>query len=107
MAVEIKKIFKQILGGDILVANFVLKQSKLFVLLLILSMLFISNKYSCLNKVVEINILEDQLKDIKAENLIVMTELISRSRLSKIEKVLKLQKLDFFLSKNSIFELYK
>lgn len=102
-----KKNFRYIIRGDILTEKFFLKQSKLLILIVILSVFFISNKYSCMKKLVEIEALEEQLKDIKYENLIVSIEWAFHSRLSQVEKLLESRGIGLSISKNPAFELHK
>ncbi|BAG84004.1 MAG: FtsL-like putative cell division protein [Candidatus Azobacteroides pseudotrichonymphae] len=102
-----KKNFRYIIGGDILAENFIFEQSKLLILILVLIVFFISNKYSCMKKLVEVETLREQLKDIKYENLSISAELAFRSRLSQVEKLLKSREIELSISETPAFELHK
>lgn len=84
-----KYSLKNILGGHFLTEEFVSNQLKLLVLIVVLFIIFISNGYSCMKKLAEIEALKTQLKDAKYEYLIVSTELTTRSRQSQVEELLK------------------
>jgi cell division protein FtsL len=85
-----KKIsVKDVIDGRFLTEEFVSKHLKLLVLIVILIIIFISNSYSCMKKLTEIDELKLQLKDVKYENLIISTQLTTTSRQSQIEDLLK------------------
>lgn len=96
-----------ILGGDILVEDFVIKQSKLLILIVFLTILFISNRYSCAKKMTEIEDLQAKLMDVKYESLIISTELTTNSRQSQIESLLKKKGIELKGSKTPPYELKK
>ena len=89
-----KKIsFSNIIGGDILKEDFVVKQSKLLIMIAICCVIFIANRYSCLKKITQIEDLKTELKDLKYENLVILTKLTERSRQSQIEELIKSKEL--------------
>jgi hypothetical protein len=96
-----------ILGGEILKEDFVVKQSKLIILITFLFVLFISNRYSCLKKLTEINRLKTELRDIKYENLVISAQLTTNSRQSQIESLLKEKGLNLSGSKIPAYEIHK
>lgn len=96
-----------ILGGDILKEDFVVKQSKLIILIALLFVLFISNRYSCLKKLTEIDRLKTELKDIQYENLVISTQLTTNSRQSQIENMIEARGLNLSGSKTPAFKISK
>ena len=102
-----KNIVKYLVIGDFLKEDFVIKQSKLLVLIVILVIIFISNGYSCMKKLSRIEELQTQLKDIKYENLVISTQLTSSSRQSQIEELLKKKQIDLRNPTTPAFEIYK
>ncbi|GHT74655.1 hypothetical protein AGMMS50262_08080 [Bacteroidia bacterium] len=102
-----KNIVKYIAIGDFLKEDFVIKQSKLLVLIVILVILFISNGYSCMKKLTKIEELKAQLKDVKYENLVLSTRLTSNSRQSQVEALLKSKNIDLQNPTTPAFEIYK
>ncbi|MDR0864111.1 MAG: hypothetical protein LBO74_04155 [Candidatus Symbiothrix sp.] len=102
-----KNLLKQLFIGEILKEEFVTKQSQLLVLIVILIILFISNGYSCMKKLSQIEDLKNQLKDVKYENLIISTQLTSNSCQSQIEDLLERKGIALSTSKTPAFEIYK
>ncbi len=107
-SVKKKKVsIGSILGGDILKEDFVVKQSKLIILITFLFVLFISNRYSCLKKLTEIDRLKTELKNVKYENLVISTQLTTNSRQSQIEILLEEKGLNLAGSKSPAYEIHK
>ncbi len=77
---------RSILGGDILTNDFFRRQMKLLVLLVILAIIYISNRYSCQQEMIEIDQLKKELTDIKYDALTRSSELTEKSRQSHIEE---------------------
>ncbi|MDR2520473.1 MAG: hypothetical protein LBC54_00740 [Bacteroidales bacterium OttesenSCG-928-I14] len=98
--------FKRIISGDILGEDFFFKQFKLYILLVVLMLFFINNKYSLSNKLLEMEYLKKNLIYVSDKNLDLLTELVPYSRLSKIEKLLEFKKMKFSY-KIQIYELHK
>lgn len=96
-----------ILGGEILVEDFVIKQSKLILLIVFLIIVFISNRYSCAKKLTRIEDLNRKLTDVKYENLVISTELTLHSRQSQIELLLERKGIELSSPKVPPFEIRK
>jgi hypothetical protein len=92
--------------GDIL-EEIVLKQFCLMALIVSLIIIFISNDYYCKKKLTEIEDLKDSLKDVKYENLIILTELTSISRQSQVKELLKKNNIELAGSTTPAFEIKK
>lgn len=80
-----RRFWKSFIGGDILADSFLKKQAGLFILIVIFIIIYISNRYSCQHKQLEIDQLRKELVDIKYEALTRSSELMEKSRQSKIE----------------------
>ena len=103
-----KKIsFSNILGGEILKEDFVVKQSKLLITIAICFILFIGNRYSCLKKITQIEDLKKELKDLKYENLVLLTKLTENSRQSQIEELVESKGLNLSCSNGPVYEIEK
>ena len=96
-----------ILGGDILKEDFVVKQSKLIIMIAFCFIFFIGNRYSCMKKITQIEDLKIELKDLKYENLVILTKLTSNSRLSQIEALIESKGLDLSGSNSLTYEIEK
>jgi cell division protein FtsL len=98
---------KSVIDGGILTEEFVSKQLKLLVLIVVLVIIFISNSYSCMKKLGEIEALSAKLKDVKYENLVLSTELTSGSRPSQIKVLLEQKGINLSSPTRPAFEIQK
>ena len=78
--------WKSIVGGDILATDFFRRQTKLLVLIMVLIIFYIHNRYACQQQMIEIDRLKKELTDIKYDDLTRSSELMERSRQSRIEE---------------------
>lgn len=76
---------KSILGGDILATDFFRRQTKLLVLIMVFIIFYIHNRYASQQQQIEIDKLKKELIDIKYDALTRSSELMERSRQSRIE----------------------
>jgi hypothetical protein len=95
------------LRGEILMEDFIVKQFKLVFMIVFLTFIFISNRYSCLKKLTLIETLTVKLKDVQLENLNISTELTTNSRQSQIEELLEQKNIKLSVSKSSVYEIHK
>jgi len=86
--------FLYILGGGILKEDFTAKHAKMIVLITVLLFFSIANRYTCIQKIKEIDRLQAQLKDVRFEALSISSELTGKSRQSQIEMLIKEHGLD-------------
>ena len=77
---------RNILGGDILANDFFKRQTSLLILIMILTILYIDNRYSSQQELIEIDRLKKVLTDIKYDALTRSSELMEKSRQSRIEE---------------------
>lgn len=77
---------RSILGGDILANDFFKRQTSLLILLMILTILYIDNRYTSQQELIEIDRLKKELTDIKYDALTRSSELMEKSRQSRIEE---------------------
>ena len=78
--------FRSIIGGDILANDFLRRQTKLLILIMVLTVLYIDNRYSAQQDLIEIDKLKNELIDIKYDALTRSSELMEKSRQSRIEE---------------------
>ena len=86
--------WKDIIGGDILATEFFRRQLKLIVLIMVLIVFYISNRYSMQQRLIRIEKLKETLTDIKYNSLTRSSELMERSRQSHIEEYISNQESD-------------
>ena len=82
---------KNIIGGDILATDFFRRQTKLMILIMVLIIFYIHNRYACQQQQIEIDKLKKELTDIKYDALTRNSELMKRSRQSRIEEYIASQ----------------
>lgn len=91
---------ENIIGGDILATDFFRRQTKLMVLIMILILFYIHNRYACQQQMIEIDKLKKELIDIKYDALTRSSELMERSRQSRIEEYIATKESDLQTSTN-------
>lgn len=96
-----------ILGGGILKEDFIIKHPRMIVLLVILALFFVGNRYSCMQKLKEIDRLQQQLRDIRFEALSISSELTGQSRQSQIEALVEEQGIELEGAQSPPYEIYK
>lgn len=96
-----------ILGGGILKEDFIVKHTKMIVLVVVLIFFFIGNRYTCMQKLREIDRLQQQLRDVRFEALSISSELTGHSRQSQIEMLIEEQGIDLEVAKTPPYELRK
>ena len=87
---------KNIIGGDILATDFFRRQAGLLFLIII----YINNRYECQLQLIEIDNLKKELIDIKYDALTRSSELMERSRQSRIEEYIATKESDLQTSTN-------
>lgn len=78
--------WRTILGGDILTHDCLRRQANLLILIVVLTIFYIDNRYSCQQDLIEIDRLKKELVDIKYDALTLSSQLTEKSRQSKIEE---------------------
>jgi cell division protein FtsL len=89
-----KRTWMYILGGGILKEDFIIKHTKMIVLVVFLLFVYISNRYTCLLKIREIVNLQTELKDVKFEAIQTSAILTGNTRPSQVEELVKKQGLE-------------
>lgn len=87
-----------ILGGDILANDMFRKQWKLMVLIMVLILFYIDNRYSCQQQLIELDRLKVELTDVKYDALTRSSELMEKSRQSKIQEYIEKKHSDLQIS---------
>jgi len=78
-----------VFAGNILTKKNLTKQWKLILLLIFLAFCYIGNRYSCEQKIAEIDRLQKRLTDVKFEALTRSSELMEMGKQSQVDKLLK------------------
>ncbi|MDR0977379.1 MAG: hypothetical protein LBL78_06470 [Prevotellaceae bacterium] len=90
--------WRSIVGGDILVTDYLRRQFPLLGLIMLLILFYIHNRYICQQQIIEIDQLKQELTDIKYDALTRNSELMERSRQSHIEEYIQKNKSDLQIS---------
>ncbi len=91
---------KNIIGGDILATDFFRRQAGLLFLIMVLIIIYINNRYECQLQLIEIDNLKKELIDIKYDAPTRSSELMERSRQSRIEEYIATKESDLQTSTN-------
>lgn len=75
---------RDILNGNILTKKFIRKQYLLIILMVVLSIVYIDNRYSSEKQITDITELKRKIQDAKYESLTISAELMEISRQSNI-----------------------
>ncbi len=78
-----------VLGGDILNARWFRKHALLILLIIILTILYITNRYASQQEMIKIDALKKELEDKRYDALTRSSQLLQRCRQSRIEEYLK------------------
>lgn len=90
-----KKIsFSEWVDGSFLLKEYIRKQYKLMLLVVLLIVMYISNNYSVIIQLAEIDSLKQKLTDIRYETLFYTSELMQESRQSHIIHLVEEKGLD-------------
>ena len=81
-----KLTLKNIFLGDFLINDFLRRQAILLLLITIYTVIYISNRYSVQQEMIELDRLRKELTDIKYDALTRSSELTERTRQSRIEE---------------------
>lgn len=83
---------RRILGGDFLTTQMLRRQIGVILLCVVFIIIYISNRYSCQKKMLEIDRLNIELQDAKYKSLSSASELTERCRESNVLDMLKTNK---------------
>ena len=98
---------RSILGGDILANDFFKRQTSLLILIMILTILYIDNRYTSQQELIEIDRLKKELTDIKYDALTRSSELMEKSRQSRIEEYISTEESPLETSTNRPYLIKK
>lgn len=96
-----------ILGGGVLKEDFFIKNTKMILLIVILLFFYISNRYTCIIKLREIDRLQVQLRELQSEALSTSVQFDGRTRPSQIEELIKKLGLELEKAKTPHYKLHK
>lgn len=102
---EVKKNVMHVLSGTILTEDFFMKNTRFMFVVFIIMVLYISNRYSCIAKMDEIESLRRELKDVKYESLTISSELTGMSRQTQVQALIKQRGLSLISPTDQTFKI--
>ena len=87
--VRVNWSLSSVLGGDILNAHWFRKHAFFFLYVIILTILYITNRYASQQATIKIAKLKEELKDTRYDALIRSSELLQKCRQSQVEEYLR------------------
>ncbi|MDR1883148.1 MAG: hypothetical protein LBR26_10280 [Prevotella sp.] len=106
-AKDIKKKVMYILGGTVLTEDFFWKNARFIITVFIILVLYISNRYSCIEKKAKIESLQNELKDAKFESLTIAARLTGVSRKLKVEELIRQNGVELQQIKEPVYKIKK
>lgn len=102
---DIRKKIMYVLGGNILAEDIIVKNTRFIIIFIIILILYISNRFSCIDKMSQIETLQRELKDAKYESLTISAKLVGVSRESKVESLVKSKGVDIQLNTEPVYKI--
>lgn len=94
-----------VLGGNLLAEDFVVKNARFLLIVFLVLVLYISNRYSCIEKMSKIERLQRELRDVKHESLTTSAQLVGVSRETKVESLVKSKGVDIQLNTEPVYKI--
>lgn len=102
---EIKRKIMYVLGGNVLAEDILVKNTRFIFLIILILILSISNRYSCIEKMSKIETLQRELKDAKYESLTISAKLVGVSRETKVEDLVKSKGVNVGLNTEPVYRV--
>ena len=99
--------WRYFIQGGVLKGKNMIKHTKMIVLIVVLLFFYISNRYSCIIKIREIDRLQIQLKELQSEAVSTAVRLTGNTRPSQVEEQVKRLGLDLEKAKTPPYKLQK
>ena len=102
---DIKRKIMYVLGGNILAEDVFIKNTRFLFLVILILILSISNRYTCIEKMSKIEMLQRELKDAKYESLSISAKLTGVSRETKVEDLVKSKGINIQLNTEPVYKV--
>ena len=100
---NIRKSFVHVFGGSVLTENFFLRNMRFILVIVLIMILFISHRYTVLQRMSDIERLQQVLKDVKYESLTISSNLTEASRQGEIERRLEEAGIDLKVTNEPVY----
>lgn len=78
---------RDLVDGNVLTRKVVLKQSRFILLLVLIAFLSIANRNHAEKKVIQLNVLQDDVKEMRAKSISISSDLVKISRQSEVVRL--------------------
>ncbi|MDD2243256.1 MAG: FtsL-like putative cell division protein [Dysgonamonadaceae bacterium] len=102
---NIRKSFVHVFGGSVLTEGIFVRNIGFIIALVIVTLLFISQRYSVLHNISEIERLQSELKDAKYESLEISSKLTEAGRQENIEKRIQERGIELTIPTEPVFRI--
>lgn len=92
-----------VLGGTVLTEDIIVKNIRFIIIIFVIVALYISNRFSCIEKRDRIDRLQRELIDAKYESNTISAELMSVSREMKVNELIQKYGLELERSKEPVY----
>lgn len=96
-----------VVSGSVLAEDIITKNIRFIVVIFTILVFYISNRYSCIEKQSQIESLQRELKDAKYESLTISAKLISVSRETRVNELIKKNNLELERTKEPVYKIKK
>ncbi|WP_298649803.1 FtsL-like putative cell division protein [uncultured Proteiniphilum sp.] len=104
---NIRKSFVRVFGGSVLTEGFFLKNMRFVIVIVMVMFLFISHRYKVLQRMAEIEKLQQELRDAKYESLTISSRLTEASRQGEIERRIEEAGLELKVTNEPVYYIDK
>lgn len=104
---RVRKSFVHVFGGSVLTENFFMRNMRFIVILLVIIFLFISHRYTVLQKMSEAESLQRELKDAKYEAITISANLTEAGRQGVIENRIVNEGLELKMINEPVYRIKK
>lgn len=102
---NIRRSFVHVFGGSVLTENFFLKNMRFILIVVVIIFVFISHRYTVLQRMSEIERLQRELKDVKYESLTISSSLTEASRQAQIERKVQEAGLELKITNEPVYRI--
>lgn len=104
-AKDFKKRIMYVLGGNLLAEDFIVKNARFLLVIFFIAVLYISNRYSCIEKMSQIEKLQRELRDVKHESLTISATLVGVSRETRVESLVNSKGVEIELNTDPVYKI--
>lgn len=102
---NIRRSFVRVFGGSMLTEQFFTRNMRFIAAVVLVMFLFISHRYVVLDRMAEVERLQQELRDAKYEALTISSNLIEASRQGEIERRVEQAGLDLKVTNEPLYHI--